>query len=204
MYKTKYQSTEIMKKTMNRLAATFLACLLIAGSGCVTGPSNPANKPPRKKMDSAPLRDNGGWDSFSLVTSDKTPALPQYLPMPFTMTDTLLAFNGTSADFYIVRAPSSNFDFLLPMAKVYEPYLSAYLGSWTQTGRQGIAIDVSAGNAALRSSFQLESEDHHVSIPVVLFYDMASTGRVENLIKTIRSLSTLHSDQLENGVKNSF
>lgn len=153
------------------------------------------------------LRDEGGWDGFTQATSpagNQVYSSPQYPPIPFTMADTVLTFGGNSAAFYVVRAPSKNFDFLLPMIKVYEPYLSGLLENWPKTGRQGVAIDLSSGNATLRSTFQLESADHHISLPIILLYDQGSTGRIDNLVKTIQTLSIVRCEELESGAKISF
>jgi hypothetical protein len=209
MYKTQiFLKLWKMKKTINSVTAACMALLLISGflTGCTSGPNNAASKPPRKTLlTPASLQENGGWDGFSLAsTGNQMPSAPQYAPMPFTMADTVLTLGGSSAAFYVVRIPSGNFDFLLPMAKVYEPYLSAMLGNWSKTGRQGVAIDLSAGNATQRSAFQLESADHHVSLPIVLLYDQGSAGRVDNLIKTIKTLSIVQCEELENGTKISF
>jgi len=182
----------------------YAACLVLGASifliscGLPLGNTNNA-KGGRKKM----LYSDGGgigWDAYNSTGSptinqsaDQTP----YPALPFRIADTVVNFGANKASFYVVRVPSDNFDFLLPLAKIYEPYLINSMSAWTQTGRSGIAIDFTSGGISHRSLYSLDNPSLHVSIPLMIFYDDASQARANNLTKLIQSLSTVRFTELQ-------
>lgn len=169
--------------------------LLLAGylPGCTPGPGSPGSKPARKKMLNLDTQSDG-WEAYQFASpapGSAASATSQYPPLPFALADTTIMLGGESADFYVLRVPSADFDFLLPMAKTYEPWLTAWLAAWPQMGRRGVAIDLSAGKPTRRASFQVECAAQHVSLPLVVFWDEASANRVSNLTNFMQSLSTV-------------
>ncbi|NOW96053.1 hypothetical protein [Mucilaginibacter sp. SG564] len=180
------------------------ACLFLGASiflfSCGLPIGNTSNtKGGRKKM----LYSDGGgigWDAYNSTGStaanqsvDQTP----YPALPFQIADTVINFGTNKASFYVVRVPSDNFDFLLPLAKIYEPYLVSSMSTWAQTGRSGIAIDFSSGSISRRSLYSLNNSSLHVSIPLVILYDDASQARANNLTKLIQSLNTIRITELQ-------
>ena len=184
----------MINKTHRTVMAAFLF-LLIAGSlpGCMPGPGSPAGRPARKKMLNLDARSDG-WDAYyfaSPAPGIAASATNQYPPLPFALADTTIMLGGDNAQFFVLRVPSADLDFLLPMAKTYEPWLSAWLAAWPQMGRRGVAIDLSAGKATKRAGYQVECAAQHVSLSLVVLWDEASANRVTNFTNFMQSLSTV-------------
>jgi hypothetical protein len=190
-----------MINKISRAVMAAILFLLFAGSlpGCMPGPGSPAGKPPRKKMLSLDAQGDGmeAYQLTSPAPGEGVLATKLYPPLPFALADTTIAFGGDNADFYVLRIPSAQFDFLLPMVKTYEPWLSAWLSAWPQMGRRGVAIDLSAGKATRRAIYQVESAAQHVSIPLVVLWDNASADRVTYLTNFMQSLSTVHCESVQ-------
>jgi hypothetical protein len=168
----------------------FSVCLVSCMPGGTPGPGGKAQRKKMLNLDGG----TNGWDAYSLTgpaTGSQLSGQGQYPPSPFRLADTIINFGSVNANFYVMRVPSDNLDFLLPLAKAYEPYLTAWMGAWAQTGQTGMAIDVSTGNATHRSAFSIENPSIHVSVPLVIFYDDASEVRATNLTKFIQSLATV-------------
>src|ERR1700744_1818245 len=115
-----------MLRTTKQLI-TLILFLALTGSmtGCLPGPGSPTSRPQRKKMLTEDINDDG-LERFSLTTS-KAAADPAMPPPPFTLVDSMIRMGTEDADFLVLRLPSTDMDFLLPMAKTYEPYLTAWL-----------------------------------------------------------------------------
>lgn len=185
-----------MKKINKKSAVAAALCLLFSGSfvSCGLPMATPNSKTERKKM-LFPEAGGNGLDAYGLTGTSQGNQLydqAQYPPAPFHLADTVISLGSMKASFYVLRVPSDNLDFMLPLAKVYEPYLAAWMSTWAQTGRTGMAIDVSTGNATHRSVYNIENPSIHVSVPLVIFYDDASEARVTNLTKFLQSLTTVH------------
>lgn len=180
------------------------ACLFLGASvflfSCGLPIGNTSNtKGGRKKM----LYSDGGgigWDAYNSTGSttinqsvDQTP----YPALPFRIADTVVNFGANKASFYVIRVPSDNFDLLLPLGKIYEPYLVSSMSAWAQTGRSGIAIDFTSGGISHRTLYSLDNPSLHVSIPLMIFYDDASQARVNNLTKLIQSLNMIRLTELQ-------
>ena len=190
----------MITKTPRTIVSAFLF-LLFAGSltGCMPGPGSPTSKSPRKKMLNLAAQGDG-WEAYRFASpgpGSSASAVGQYPQLPFALADTTIALGGDNANFYVLRAPSAEFDFLLPMVKTYEPLLSGWLSAWPQMGRRGMAIDLSAGKATKRAAYQVEYAAQHVSIPLVLLWDEASAGRVTNLTQFIQSLTTVRCEKMQ-------
>src|ERR1700742_2843269 len=89
----------------------FLVGLL---GGCLPGPGSPGNRPPRKKM----LMDGITGDGIEAVgfaapgAGGAPSAGPTVPPPPFSLVDSVIGMGGENADFFVLRIPSSQFDFL--------------------------------------------------------------------------------------------
>ena len=116
---------------------------------------------------------------------------------PFSLVDSVIGLGGENADFFVLRIPTSQFDFLLPMAQTYEPYLAAWLTNWPMLGRKGLAIDLTAnGQPTRRANFQLEYLTQQVSFPLVVLSDEGSAGRLALLTQFMGSLNSIHCENL--------
>src|ERR1700748_3727909 len=136
-----------MLQVTDRAGKALILLVFIAGffTGCMRGPASPASRPARKKMLTGNGL-NGGWEAYGFTSpgaAQSPSGAAAYPPLPFSLADTAMTLGSETAYFYIVRIPSTNLDFLLPLAKTYEPYLSSWLTIWPQTGRRGVAIDLS-------------------------------------------------------------
>lgn len=186
----------------HRNLKTAFLFLLVAGavSSCAPGGGgSPASKPARKKMLNLNASDNG-WDAFGMVPNglqSVTTASNAYPQLPFALADTVISMGGDNADFYILRIPSSNMDFLLPMAMSYEPWLAGWINAWPQLGRRGVAIDLSAGKATQCATLQVEAVAQHITIPLILLWDKDSESRATYLTKSIQSLKTLRCENVQ-------
>jgi hypothetical protein len=172
--------------------------LALAGSmtGCLPGPGSPTSRPQRKKMLTDDINSDG-LERYSLSSTSAAgePAMP---PPPFILVDSTIQLGAENADFLVLRIPSTEMDFLLPMAKTYEPYLTAWLSAWPQLGRRGVAIDLSrSGQPTHRSSFELTYAKGQVSFPVVLLWDDKGSNRVEYFNKFAGSLSSIKCEGLD-------
>lgn len=174
---------------------------LLAASltGCLPGPGSPTNRPQRKKM----LTDGISGDGIEAIgfagptAGNRTATGAVVPPLPFALVDSVIALGGDNADFFVLRVPSNQFDFLLPMALTYEPYLSGWLNSWQQLGRKGLAIDLTAnGQPTRRANYQLEYPAQRISFPLVVLSDEASAGRLELLSTFMSSLNSVHCELL--------
>jgi hypothetical protein len=183
-----------------RLLIVFLF-LALAGSmtGCLPGPGSPTSRPQRKKMLTEDASGDG-LERYSLTSSSKMTAGESGMPPPpFVLVDSTIQLGAENADFLVLRIPSTDMDFLLPMAKTYEPYLTAWLSAWPQLGRRGMAIDLSrSGKATHRSNFELTYAKGQVSFPVVLLWDDGGAERVEYFNKFAGSLSSIKCEGLNN------
>ena len=172
-------------------------CLLCNGllTGCA--PTSPGSgRGERKKMftfDQADVR----WEGNSLIGSGSRglgPAGPggaAVPPLPFALGDTLLQDHGGSQLYAVLHLPSSDYDLLLLGAKMYEPYLPGWLKAWPQTGREGLMIDLSAGKATARTSFQLSCPGLEKPIPLVLSWDAASEARAGFYTQLLQGLTAI-------------
>ena len=175
--------------------------VFLAGSltGCLPGPGSPTSRPQRKKMLTEGINGDG-LEAISLAgpgggrVGTNGPSVP---PLPFALVDSVIGLGGENADFFVLRVPSNQFDFLLPMAQAYEPYLSAWISNWAQLGRKGLAIDLTTnGQPTRRANYQLDYPAQHVSFPLVILSDGASAGRLELLSKFMSSLNSIRCEDL--------
>jgi hypothetical protein len=180
---------------------TVLCYVMLAGclAGCLPGPGSPTSRPVRKKM----LNDavtGGNFEGVSLTSpgTGRTENGVQGMPaLPFVLTDSIIRLGTENADFFVLRVPSTQFDFLLPMAQVYEPYLAGWLNAWPTLGRKGMAIDLSeGGRPTQRANFELSYASQQLSFPLVIFSDGGSAGRVELLTKFMGSLKSIRCEEL--------
>src|ERR1700744_1072370 len=190
-----------MRRLNYRRLTTAMCFIFLVGSiaGCLPGPGSPTSRPARKKM----LTDgiNGdGLEAISLAgpgggrVGTNGPNVP---PLPFALVDSVIGLGGENADFFVLRVPSNQFDFLLPMAQAYEPYLSAWIGNWPQLGRKGLAIDLTSnGQPTRRANYKLDYPEQHVSFPLVILSDGASAGLLDLLSKFMSSLNSIHCEDL--------
>lgn len=184
----------------NRQLITVFLFLVLTGSmtGCLPGPGSPTSRPARKKMLTEDLNGDG-LERYSLTSPSKpTEGEPDMPPPPFLLVDSVIQIGAENADFLVLRIPSTDMDFLLPMAKTYEPYLTAWLSAWPQLGRRGVAIDLSRGGQPThRSSFKLTYAKGQISFPVVLLWDDKGSNRVEYFNKFAESLSSIKCEGLD-------
>ena len=180
---------------------TAMCFMLLTGllAGCLPGPGSPTNRPARKKM----LTDGISGDGIEAVGFAATaagrgaPAGVNVPAPPFTLVDSVIGLGGENADFFVLRIPTSQFDFLLPMAQMYEPYLAAWLTNWPLLGRKGLAIDLTTnGQPTRRANFQLEYLTQQVSFPLIVLSDEASAGRLALLTQLMGSLNSIHCENL--------
>lgn len=188
-----------MKHRNLKTAFLFLLVACAMSSCAPGGGGSPTSKPARKKMLNMSSGDNG-WDAFSMAPNGAQGATAgsiSYPPLPFALADTVISMGGDNADFYILRIPSSNMDFLLPMVMSYEPWLAGWINAWPQLGRQGIVIDLSAGKVTHRTTLKVEAVAQQINIPLVLLWDKDSESRAAYLTKSIQSLKTLRCENLQ-------
>jgi hypothetical protein len=199
-----------MKYITTRAAAPMIVVicsLLLSGllPGCL--PTGPGKTPPTRKKMPAPRLSDGSWEGGGSISLD--PATPSSAgmpvlsaPWPFAMADTTIGLGNRSDDFVVLRLPSTDYDYLLLSAKNFEPLLPMWLNSWPQSGRRGIAIDLSTGGSGLtvlRADYRLDCPAQHVSLPVVLLWDAPSAPRASLLTQFIQSLSTVRCERLQSG-----
>ena len=186
---------------LNHKLLTATCFILLTGflGGCLPGPGSPGQRPARKKM----LTDGIAGDGiesvgFASTTAGKASSTGINVPAPpFSLVDSVIGLGGENADFFVLRIPTSQFDFLLPMAQTYEPYLAAWLTNWPMLGRKGLAIDLTAnGQPTRRANFQLEYLTQQVSFPLVVLSDEGSAGRLALLTQFMGSLNSIHCENL--------
>lgn len=179
---------------------------LLCGSlltGCL--PSSPAgpSRGDRKKMFTLDGTD-GSWEGYSLSASDAKAGIGQpgavaVPPLPFALSDTLLQQGSGLHAYVLLHLPSADYDFLLLGARNYEPWFPGWLKSWPQTGREGLMIDLSAGNATGRSVFQLTAPGLDNPIPLVLLWDAAGEKRAGFYTQLLQSLTTIRCENIQSG-----
>jgi hypothetical protein len=200
-----------MKYKQSFIVGAMMA-LCLMGNGLLTGcaPSSPGgpSRGERKKMftfDQADVRWEGnglagsGSRGFGAGGSGGTavpggaawPGGAAVPPLPFALGDTLLQKDGGSQLYALLHLPSADYDFLLMGAKIYEPYLPGWLKAWSQTGREGLVIDLSAGKATARTSFQLSGPGLEKPIPLVLCWDAASEVRAGFYTQLLEGLTAI-------------
>ena len=180
----------------------FLLCAALLTS-CL--PSSPAgsSRGPRKKMFTLDGTD-GNWEGYSLSTPGAKAGMGQpgavdVPPLPFALSDTLLQQGASLHTYILLRLPSADYDFLLLGARNYEAWLPGWLKSWSQTGREGLMLDLSTGKAAARSVFQLTAPGLDTPIPLVLLWDDAGEKRAGFYTQLLQSLSTIQCKNLQSG-----
>lgn len=137
------------------------------------------------------------WEGNSLIGSGSRgfgpvgPGEAAVPPLPFALGDTLLQKDGASQLYAALHLPSSDYDLLLMGAKIYEAYLPDWLKAWPQTGREGLVIDLSAGKATARTSFQLSGPGLEKPIPLVLCWDAASEARAGFYTQLLQGLTAI-------------
>ena len=190
-----------MFHTNRQKLKTVLCYLFLSGclAGCLPGPGSPTQRPQRKKMLNEALT-GGNFEGISLTSptmggsQNGMPAMP---PLPFVLTDSIIGLGGQNADFLVLRVPSTQFDFLLPMAQMYEPYLTSWLNAWPRLGRKGVAIDLTVGGQPTqRANFELSYASQQLSFPLVILSDAGSATRVELLTKFMSSLNSVRCEKL--------
>ncbi|TDW96268.1 hypothetical protein [Dinghuibacter silviterrae] len=178
--------------------AKFVVLLLVCISlspGCLPSPAGPS-RAPRKKMFTLDETD-GLWEGNSLTSpGSRLPNAMVAPSLPFAMSDTLLQGRAGMEPYVLLRMPSADVDFLLLGAKNYEAWFPGWLKSWSQTGRQGLVIDLSSGKATGRTTFQLSAPGLDSPVPLVLLWDDASGQRAGFYTQLLQSLTTIECKNL--------
>jgi hypothetical protein len=185
--------------------AIFIGCSGVL-TGCLPAPGSSPTRGERKKMFTLDEPD-GVWEGYSLsspVASNVRPDIYTDLrhsgepgavafpPLPFALSDTLLSLGAEPKSFVLLRLPAADYDFLLLGAKNYEAYFQAWLKSWSQTGREGLVIDLAAAKVSGRSVFQLTGPGLENPVPLVLLWDAASEARAGFYSQLLQSLTTIN------------
>lgn len=182
--------------TIRCVAAVTIAVFLLGNvllTGCApSGGGSGGGRGERKKMFTLTQMD-GLWEGNSLSPSgshgySNTTVIP---PLPFALSDTLL---GTH-NYALLRLPVADYDLLLPFVKTYEPYFPQWLKMWQQTGREGLAINLAAGEVSGRTMLQLSGAGMEQPVPVVLFWDGLSERRAGFYTQVLQSFSTLKCEE---------
>jgi hypothetical protein len=187
-----------MRRTnLFKLPMIFLLVSAWSLTGCLPGPGSPTARPARKKMLMDGLNPDG-LEQYQLVSHAGSTGQEGIVPPPpFYLTDSIIELGAEKADFLVLRAPSAEFDALLPLAKAYEPYLSGWLSQWPLLGRRGVAIDLSAsGRATHRTNYQLTYAAQRIEFPVILLWDEQSEARVALFDKLTKGLNTIRCENL--------
>ena len=177
--------------------AIFIGCSALL-TGCLPAPgSSPNPRGERKKMLTVDEPD-GAWEGYSLSSPSASnvqggePGAVAFPPLPFALGDTLLSLGAEQKSFVLLHLATADYDFLLLGAKNYEAYFPAWLKSWSQTGREGLVIDLATGNASGRSVFQLTTPGLENPVPLVLLWDAASESRAGFYTGLLQSLTTIN------------
>ena len=187
-------------------AKTVMLFLLCSGLLVSCLPSSPAgqSRGERKKMFTLDGTD-GSWEGYSLSPSGAKAGTGQpgasvsVPPLPFVLSDTLLKQGAGLHAYVLLRLPSADYDFLLLGAKNYEAWFPGWLKSWSQTGREGLMIDLSAGKATARSIFQLKAPGLDTPLPLVLLWDAAGENRASFYTQLLQGITTIQCENLSSG-----
>ncbi len=141
-------------------------------TGCLPASPGGGSRGERKKM-LIPDETAGRWEGYSLSTSDADghggqPVAAGIPSLPFVLSDTLFGGGPEAKPYLLLRLPTADYDFLLLGAKGYEAYLPGWLKSWSQTGREGLAIELAAGKVTGQTALQLSATGLDNPVPVVL------------------------------------
>ena len=147
---------------------------------------------------------DGSWEGYSLSApgakaGSRQPDGIDIPALPFAVSDTLLLQGAGLHPYVLLRLSSADYDFLLLGAKSYEAWLPGWLKSWSQTGREGLVIDLSAGKATGRSAFQLRAPGLDNPVPLVLLWDDAGEKRAGFYTGLLQSLTSIQCENLGSG-----
>ena len=184
-------------------ARTVMLFLLFGGFLTACLPAAPSSRGGRKKMltlDGADVN----WEGFSLSTSGaKTgsgkPGVAGFPTLPFAVSDTLLQQGGSLHPYVLLRLPAADYDFLLIGANTYEAWFPGWLKSWSQTGREGLVIDLSAGKATGQGAFRLTAPGLDNPVPLMLLWDDAGEKRAAFYTGVLQSFTAIQCENLGSG-----
>jgi hypothetical protein len=182
---------------------TGMLFLLCGGllTGCLPSSPGGSSRGERKKMFTLDGTD-GLWEGYSLSASGAKagsgqPGMADVPMLPFTVSDTLLQQSAGLHPYVLLRLSSADYDFLLLGAKNFEAWLPGWLKSWSQTGREGLMIDLSAGKATGRSVFRLTAPGLDNPVPLVLLWDDAAEKRAGFYTGLLQSFTTIQCENLQ-------
>lgn len=184
--------------------AIFIGCSGLL-TGCLPAPGSSPTRGERKKMFTLDGAD-GVWEGYSLTSPSGSPvhtgdpASVAFPALPFAMSDTLLLLGTEPKPFVLLRLPAADYDFLLLGAKNYEPYFPGWLKNWSQTGREGLVIDLAAGKVSGRSNLQLRVPGLENPVPLVLLWDAGSEARAGFYSQLLESLTSIRCEGLGNTI----
>lgn len=147
---------------------------------------------------------DGNWEGYSLSTSGAKagsgqPGVAGVPTLPFAVSDTLLQQGGSLHPYILLRLSSADYDFLLLGANTYEAWFPGWLKSWSQSGREGLVIDLSTGKATGQSAFRLTAPGLDNPVPLMLLWDDAGEKRAAFYTGLLQSLTAIQCENLQSG-----
>jgi len=184
---------------MTRLLPVCLAFSLMTASCLPSGPAG--GRPERRKM-LTPDALEGSWESSGLTASPRRTASGAAagmtaLALPFTLADTTILQGGEELDYMLLRLPSADYDYLLLAAKNFESWLPSWLAAWPQSGRHGVAIQLTGGTATNRTDFLVTVAGLSDPLPLILFWDANSADRAVFFTQFLQSLTAIHCEKIK-------